>query len=178
MDSTKLKDWVELIGVSALVASLIFVGLQMKQSQEIAIGEQYQARAIYGAEHLASYAENEHMLEVLAQNLKIAYDAGDFDEAINSDFETFGSKYVAFSMVMASKSLATVDNYYFQYQEGFMEDEAWAAFRHRFRVAFRDKYIQHAFLGDPQQWRLSFRDLGYDLIEEIENEESLNKSTK
>jgi hypothetical protein len=174
LDLTKLKDWAELIGVFSLVASLIFVGLQLKQSQEIAIAEQYQVRAIYGAEHLASYVESEHLLEFTAQDLKIAYDAGGFDEAINSDFETFGANYVAFSMVMAAKAMATFDNYYFQYEQGFMEHEAWSAFRHRFKEAFRDKYIQHAFLRDPLQWRPSYRKLGYNLIAELESEEGLS----
>ncbi len=42
MKTTNWKDIAELIGISAIVASLVFVGLQMKQSQEIAIAETYQ----------------------------------------------------------------------------------------------------------------------------------------
>jgi len=39
MDSAKLNDWLQVLGIFALVASLIFVGLQMKQTQEIGQGE-------------------------------------------------------------------------------------------------------------------------------------------
>lgn len=39
MDSAKLNDWLQVIGIFALVASLVFVGLQMKQTQEIGQGE-------------------------------------------------------------------------------------------------------------------------------------------
>jgi len=39
MDSVKLNDWLQVIGIFALVASLIFVGLQMKQNQLIGEGE-------------------------------------------------------------------------------------------------------------------------------------------
>jgi len=39
MDSSKLNDWLQVIGIFALVASLIFVGFQMKQTQEIGQGE-------------------------------------------------------------------------------------------------------------------------------------------
>ena len=39
MNSAKLNDWLQVIGIFALVASLIFVGLQMKQTQEIGQGE-------------------------------------------------------------------------------------------------------------------------------------------
>jgi len=44
MNSAKLHDWLEIIGIAAVVASLLFVSLQLKQSQEIAIAGQYQAR--------------------------------------------------------------------------------------------------------------------------------------
>lgn len=39
MDSQKLNDWLQVIGIFALVASLIFVGLQIKQTQQIGQGE-------------------------------------------------------------------------------------------------------------------------------------------
>lgn len=39
MDSAKLRDWIEVIGIFALVASLVFVGLQIKQTEEIGQGE-------------------------------------------------------------------------------------------------------------------------------------------
>ena len=43
----KFKEWneiAELIGIVAIVASLIFVGLQMKQSQDIAIADRFEQR--------------------------------------------------------------------------------------------------------------------------------------
>ncbi len=39
MDSAKINDWLQVIAIFALVASLIFVGLQIKQTQEIGQGE-------------------------------------------------------------------------------------------------------------------------------------------
>jgi hypothetical protein len=39
VDSAKLNDWMQVVGIFALVASLVFVGLQMQQDQEIAIVE-------------------------------------------------------------------------------------------------------------------------------------------
>ena len=38
------KDVAELVGIIAIVASLIFVGLELRQSQQIAIAGQYQDR--------------------------------------------------------------------------------------------------------------------------------------
>lgn len=45
MDSAKLNDWLQVLGMFAVVASLIFVGLQMRQDHEIALSAIYQARA-------------------------------------------------------------------------------------------------------------------------------------
>ncbi len=39
MDSAKINDWMQVIGIFAVVASLVFVGMQMRQDQEIAITE-------------------------------------------------------------------------------------------------------------------------------------------
>ena len=39
MNSAKLNDWMQVAGIFALVASLIFVGLQMRQDQDIAVAQ-------------------------------------------------------------------------------------------------------------------------------------------
>ena len=39
MNSTNWKDIAELVGIASIVASLVFVGMQMRQDQEIAIVE-------------------------------------------------------------------------------------------------------------------------------------------
>ena len=43
MESSQLNNWMQVAGIFALVASLIFVGLQMQQTHEIALASQYQA---------------------------------------------------------------------------------------------------------------------------------------
>ncbi len=45
MDSAKINDWMQIIGIFSLVASLIFVGLQMQQTQDIAVNERRYAQA-------------------------------------------------------------------------------------------------------------------------------------
>ncbi len=45
MQFSKWKDAAELVGLATIVASLIFVSLQLKQGQDIALASQYQARA-------------------------------------------------------------------------------------------------------------------------------------
>lgn len=39
MESSKLHDWLQIIGLAAVVGSLVFVGLQLKQADDIALAE-------------------------------------------------------------------------------------------------------------------------------------------
>ena len=41
MKSPNWKDLIEIVGITAIVASLIFVGLQMRQDQQIAVAQAY-----------------------------------------------------------------------------------------------------------------------------------------
>lgn len=45
MNTAKFREWLEIIGIFGVVASLIFVGLEMRQSQKIALSAAYQARS-------------------------------------------------------------------------------------------------------------------------------------
>jgi hypothetical protein len=44
MKKVNLDVWIQLIGMLSIVASLIFVGMEMRQSQNIALAAQQQAR--------------------------------------------------------------------------------------------------------------------------------------
>ena len=56
MNSQKLHDWLQIIGIAAVVASLVFVGLQLKQSDEIALAQVYESAAARGVEQRALIA--------------------------------------------------------------------------------------------------------------------------
>jgi DNA-binding GntR family transcriptional regulator len=58
LESQKLHDWLQVIGIAAVVASLIFVGLQIKQSDEIALAEILESVAARAIEERALIAAN------------------------------------------------------------------------------------------------------------------------
>ena len=45
MNAEKLSDWLQVVGMFGVIASLLFVGLEMRQTREIAISQIYHARA-------------------------------------------------------------------------------------------------------------------------------------
>lgn len=108
MPNTNWKDIAELIGIAAIVVSLFFVGIQTKQGHEIAIAAQYQARA------------------ETAQNLFATHIEAGYTIPPNRDkvTETFTAEDIA----MANWQWTAFDNYYYQYQAGFLEEEAWLRF--------------------------------------------------
>lgn len=60
MDSAKLNDWLQIVGMLAIVASLVFVGLQVKQSQSIGEGAQavaWMEVAVSAREAIASHSD-------------------------------------------------------------------------------------------------------------------------
>ena len=74
MDSARLNDWMQVIGIFAVVLSLIFVGLQMRQEQEIAIVDTY-----------GSVAEAHMDLSVLVGENMIVWQKGLEDKQLTED---------------------------------------------------------------------------------------------
>ena len=99
----------ELVGLVAIVASLIFVGLQLKQSQDIALATQYQARA--EATHSLTLAHLEAGYVPRAPSLR----AGLSDEVSAADINTYLWLWIQ------------MDNHYYQYEAGFLSEETWQA---------------------------------------------------
>jgi hypothetical protein len=81
VDSAKLNDWVQVFGIFALVASLIFVGLQIRQDQEIAIVEAVSHR-FNNAEALAN---------LVHENSAIWTKGLDGEELSTEDFAIFSA---------------------------------------------------------------------------------------
>ena len=50
MNSEKLHDWLQLVGIATIVASLIFVGLQLRQSEHAAVSDLSQSSVARGIE--------------------------------------------------------------------------------------------------------------------------------
>ena len=103
------KDSAELIGIVAIVASLVFVGLQLRQSHEIALATQYQARA------------------EATQNLHLASIEADYLAPIPALRNGIGDKFSARDINVFLWLWIQYDNHFYQYESGFLEESAWQA---------------------------------------------------
>jgi hypothetical protein len=58
MNSEKLHDWLQLVGMAAIVVSLIFVGLQLQQSEDAAQADMSQSSVAISVEITALMSEH------------------------------------------------------------------------------------------------------------------------
>ena len=162
------KDGAELIGVLAIVLSLIFVGFQIKQSHEIAIAAQYQARLDTQVGILAAYVPSDVALRVGERSSPLP------DEVDQVKWKKWHDdtpvEEIGFHSLSATVLFRTVDNQYFQYQSGFLDQEAWLAFRVTLvRALSRDpSFVRLAYLRSKGAVRPAFRAEVERIIAEID----------
>ena len=114
--STDWKDIAELVGIAAIVGSLIFVGLQMRQTQEIALAQTFQARAD------ASYSLNFAVTQ--SPEAVAAYSKLRKGQAIDAD----SPEGLAFCHWVQG-AFVVFENSFYQYQFGFLPDSHWQRVR-------------------------------------------------
>jgi len=175
MNKSTWKDTAEIVGIAAIVASLIFVGLQMRQSHEIAIADQYQNRADAALEFYLAQFQSDQMLTQRASQLSAAAEAGRLSGPIADAVEKEGPEHVALIYLRFRANMTIFDNYHFQYEEGFLRDKAWEAFRYRLKGILADEIRAAFYTANPSGFRESFQELCGELLQELDNEPNQNE---
>ena len=146
MDSSKLNDWMQVIGIFAVVASLIFVGLQMKQTHEIALSQAYQARASSVAEVVMAMASNEHAMSAFSKGFM-----GQDDSV--SDAEQSAGFWSLYAVV------GLYENAYYQYELGFLPENHWRAHRESLKTMMKiNSFWRNSIRSLSPGMRPSFRE--------------------
>jgi len=112
MKEISLNIWIQLVGMLTIVASLVFVGLEMRQSRSIALVNQIQERSYNVAAHINAYVES-------GQDwLGVQYP------------EARDTNLTQHQIMMRNTEAAGwffFEADYFQYEQGLMTDEQWQA---------------------------------------------------
>ena len=158
MDSAKLNDWLQVVGLFGVIASMVFVGLQMKQDREIALSTATQARTETTIQSILGLASN----PILATAL-------DKIELGESDLLTLSERRALTLSFRAA--LYNLENSHFQFVSGFISEEKWAASRESLKDLLRPGYGARAvYVANPASWRESFQHVIDELILEIDAE--------
>lgn len=140
------KDSAELIGIVAIVASLVFVGLQLRQSHDIALATQYQARA------------------EATQNVYLASIEADYLVPVPALRNGIGDKYSARDINVFLWLWIQYDNHFYQYESGFLEESAWQAQLRNIRRLYSICDARFVF-----EWRkIGLRSEFVELVESLE----------
>ena len=112
MNSQKLNDWLQIVGLFGVIGSLIFVGLQLRQTQAIALSETYQSRTATSINANVGVMSSPAALSGVSKVYRNEFDKLTMPEA------------VALEQLIGS-SLAMLENNQMQFQQGFLSDEHW-----------------------------------------------------
>jgi hypothetical protein len=138
LDSAKLSDWLQVIGLFAVVASLIFVGLQMKQTDAIALSEIYQERAVASREHNLINSSNPNFL------------SGSAKLYLGKQRELTAQEAIALEYDLGSQ-LVVADNYLQQYEWGFLSEAHWSSTIASLKCNFEHPWYREVLNGWPHR---------------------------
>jgi hypothetical protein len=158
MATDKLRQWLEIIGLFSVVASLVFVGLQMKQSHEIALSQASQARTGMSVEQLVSTAENPLFVSAMIKGRR--------GEERSPEEQAATSQY-------AIAILFTYEDQFFQYSNGFLSEERWNASKAGLKRFLTDRStipVRFAYERAPARYSVSFQEVMDGLIAESDSE--------
>jgi len=161
MDSAKLNDWMQVVGIFALVASLIFVGLQMKQSHEIALSEAFQARTDTSVEFAIATADSPLFVSAMSKGI-----------STNSEPLTVAENFAALRYAQAFLLLA--ENFHFQYVNGFISEQRWNGGMKTLESMLsraNPMPVRAVYEANPDRWDNDFGRVVEDLISKLDQAE-------
>ncbi len=113
MKTTNWKDVAETVGIAAILVSLIIIVMELRQTQSALIASTYQSRALDAVRVEGAKADSEVFGPLLA---RVDLDDPESLATLN-ELETFRIRRYLLTR------LIDLDNDYYQYQKGFLDDE-------------------------------------------------------
>ncbi len=151
MRSTHWKDIAEVSGMAAIVASLAFVGLELRQSRQIAIADIYQQQSA-----LAVQIQTRASEELYSRVLMKSVSGEPMSEA----------EAMIYQSEIITPGLIYLENNHFQYEMELLSEEHWQANVRGLREWAKDRLFREAWPDMRTHWRTSFAELIDELIEE------------
>ena len=111
-DTKKINDWLQIIGMFGLIASLIFVGMQIKQDHEIALSGVYQARNDISVQSSMDAINSPAFLNASAKIYANRSDELTMQEAVAFEY------YIGATM-------NNLENNHQQFLMGYLSEEHW-----------------------------------------------------
>ena len=124
--------WIQLLGMIGVLGGLVFVGLEMQQSQRIAIAGQIQARSQMLLDNQLAYLGEEPIgRNILSQGNPNTISPGSLSE----------EEYAIWYQIIQTRAI-TIQNAFQQYQLGLLPDDVWEQATNRISNHWRNCHIR------------------------------------
>jgi len=169
---TSKKDVIEIAGIFAVVASLIFVGMQLQLDRKVALADQYFNRAESAKADRRAVLESDDYMRYLEE----LWALGEPPPFWNDDWEiaarvkdgSISVRSVEAVIKTHQMSIIGYDSVYFQYQQGLLDAELWAGLRSGLkRIMAEDDLAREVYL---RYARSTVRPEIEDILREIDAE--------
>ena len=144
MNKENVIDWFQILGFAGLIASLVFVGLELRQSREIAIADVYQQRA--------AMLIDVHSITLTSELLYDMYNRMQAGETLNAG-----------DQILFTTALTPIftywENNHFQYEMGLLSEEQWLSSRNAIQAMVARPEVQFWWQTERKEMRTSFADI-------------------
>jgi len=129
------------LGVIGVIGSLIFVGLELRQTQKIALGNQIQQRANMQADFLLANLQGTDIGRKLLATQRTGQPLNAMDPSIlnEDEFEVFN--------LIHQWRVNSVQNVFQQYQLGLLSDGVWSQVAGRINAQYSNCALRSYFNG-------------------------------
>ena len=156
------RQIVEGIGAAAIVASLVFVGMQLKLDRNVALAAQYAARS----ESLREESDG-----FIASSIR-AWESGERPSYWSEDLEeysqskNFTNADITYLLISARIRVLHMDNVYYQYKKDMLDEAFWIKQVVSMKNDMRDPVYKALYLNNPR----GIEGLLNELVLELNNE--------
>ena len=149
---------VELTSVVAIIFSLVFLALEVKQSNQLAKAEIRQALNVTDMEVYKVQMEEDIIAKALYKiNKNIPID--DYEEYQLNEFQRFNFR--------------DFDNSFYQYRIGLFDENVWFAYRRIIKSLLTENYIMIMWGNSNQSFSIEFQDEVNNILKEIKDDVAL-----
>jgi hypothetical protein len=156
VNSEKINDWLQIAGLGGVIGSLIFVGLQLKQAQAIALSDVYQSRTANTIENNVGAMSSPEYLSGMSKIYTKKSSELTMPEAIAVELNI-------------GTIVTMIENNHLQYQAGFLPEEHWQRNLSELQCVLTVPLFREIIMGWP--WRESFAVVISQIVEQESDDE-------
>ena len=157
MKSAQIREWLEVIGIFGVIVSLVFVGMEMRQNQRIAISNASQSRTDRTVNQLTGLALHSGYIAMA--------------EKKSSNPDQLSAEERRMERLLSMATLFIYEDIQYQYSQGFVPEERWRGTRTNLANqlnASSSESIRTIYERNPDIWSESFRNLVEEIISDTE----------